>query len=259
MSIRNELALPTTLTDLLLARNEALRLIEDARRITEMAGDVLAPLGPYLMPRGGQLSEDQQRVRCELDQSMWRRAFDLTGFKQLMDAEAVAAFERSLAPTPPEFTESTIRATFIDLQINADQMFRRGIFNVFRYLSDDYRTNASEPFRIGRKVVMSCMVEHSFRKGLRIRYGHWAADKLNDLDRVFQTLDGKTFQPRSLESAMTAAFEEGSVFENELYRAKAFKNGNMHLEFKRLDLLDKVNEQIAEFYADGALPDARAA
>lgn len=258
MSIRNELALPTTLTDLLLARNEALRLIEDARRITEMARDVLAPLGPYLMPRGGQIPEDQQRVRCELDQSMWRRAFDLTGFKQLMDAEAVAAFERSLAPKTPEFTEANIRATFIDLQINADHMFRRGIFNVFRYLSDDYRTNASEPFRIGRKVVMSWMVGPSFRKGMQIKYG-WAADKLNDLDRVFQTLDGKPFQARSLEMAMTAAFEEGAVFENELYRAKAFKNGNMHLEFKRQDLLDKVNEQIAEFYADGALPDARAA
>jgi len=258
MSIYKDLALPTTLTDLLKGRDEALRLIEDARRLTEMARDVLSPLGHYLMPRGGQLPEDEKRVRIELDQSMWRRAFDLTGFKQLMDSQAVAEFEKSLAPNPPEFTEANIRATFIELQINATHMFRRGVVNVFRYLSDSYRTNAAEPFRIGRKVVMSWMIGPSYRKGLRVKHG-WAADKLNDLDRVFQTLDGKPFQPRSLESAMTAVFEEGGVFENELYRAKAFKNGNMHLEFKRLDLLDKVNEQIADFYADGALPDARAA
>lgn len=257
MSIFTNVAVPTTLTDLLLARDEALRLIADARRITEMAKQTLEPYGPYLMPRGAQLPEDAQRVRSELDCSMWRRAFDLTGFKQLMDAQAVAEFEKSLSPTAPEFTEANIRATFIDLRINAASMFRRGVFNIFRYLSDDYLTNASEPFRIGRKVIMSWMIRPSYRRGLAIQYN--GADKLNDLDRVFQTLDDKTFQPRALESAMNAAFEQGQVFESDYYRARAFKNGNLHLEFKRLDLLDKVNEKIAEFYADGALPDARAA
>lgn len=258
MSIFTNVALPTTLNDLLQARDEALRLIADARRITQMATDVLAQHGRYLMPRGAVMPEDEQSVRRELDRSMWRRAFDLSGFKQLMDAQAVAEFEKSLSPAPPEFTDATMRATFIDLRLNASAMFRRGVYNVFRYLSDDYRTNAAEPFRIGRKVVMSGMIDPSFRRGLCIRYGH-SADKLNDLDRVFQTLDGKQFQPRTLEADMNAAFEQGQVFESDYYRAKAFKNGNMHLEFKRLDLLDKVNEQIAEFYAEGALPDARAA
>lgn len=258
MSIFTNLAVPSTLTDLLDARDEALRLIADARRLTEMAKAALVKHGPYLMPRGGQLPEDDKRIRAELDSSMWRRAFDMTGFKQLMDAQAVAEFERSLTPTPPEFTEANIRATFIDLHLNACSMFRRGVVNVFRYLSDDYRTNATEPFRIGRKVIMSWMVGPSFKRGLQIRHGG-SADRLNDLDRVFQTLDGRPFQARSLESAMNAAFEAGSIFESDYYRAKAFQNGNIHLEFKRLDLLEKVNEEIAEFYADGCLADGRKA
>jgi len=49
------------------------------------------------------------------------------------------------------------------------------------------------------------------------------------------------------------------VFEDSYYRAKAFRNGNLHLEFKRSDLLDKLNEQIADYYTYDALPDARAA
>lgn len=256
MSIFKNLSLPTTLTDLLLARNDALRLIADARRITEMAKEVLGRYGTSLLPHGAQLHDDESKVRRELDDRMWRRAFDLTGFKQLMDAQAVEKFEKSLCPEPPEFTEETIRATFIDLQINAGQMFRRGVFNVFRYLSDDYRTNAREPFRIGRKVVMTCMVRTSFGRGLCIRHGT-SSDRLNDLDRVFQTLDGKQYHSRTLESDMNIAFAQGEIFESDFYRVKAFKNGNMHVEFKRVDLLDKVNEQIAEFYAEGALPDAR--
>ncbi|WP_164707326.1 DUF4942 domain-containing protein [Metapseudomonas otitidis] len=257
MSISTNLAIPTTLEDLLKARNDALRLLTDARRITAMASDLLAQHGPYLMPRGALASEDEARVRAELDTSMWRRALDLTGFKQLMDAEALAVFEKSLSPRPPEFTEGTIRATFIDLRINAVSMFQRGVVNVFRRLSDSYKTNADEPFRIGRKAVMSYMIRPSYRKGLAI--AHHGADRLNDLDRVFMTLDKQPFQARSLESAMNAAFEERQIFENGYYRARAFKNGNLHIEFKRLDLLEKVNEQIAEFYEEGALPDARKA
>ena len=47
---------------------------------------------------------------------------------------------------------------------------------------------------------------------------------------------------------MNVAFEDGSLFESDYYRARAFKNANLHLEFKRLDLLEKINEQIAKFY-----------
>ena len=159
MSVFTSIALPTTLTKLLQARWEALRLLSDARRCTDMAKDLLSAHGRYLMPHNGQLRDSAERVQAELDASMWRRAFDLTGFKQLMDAQAVAEFERSLSPKPPEFTESNIRSTFIDLHGKSRDMFRRGVVNVFRYLSDDYKTNANEPFRIGRKLVMTCMVQ----------------------------------------------------------------------------------------------------
>lgn len=255
MSFFKNVALPTTLTDLLQARTDALRLLSDARRCIDMAKDILDRNGAYLMPHSGQIREDENRVRIELDQRMWRRAFDLTGFKQLMDAQAVADFEKSLHPAAPEFTEANIRSTFIDLHGKSAEMFRRGVVNVFRGLSDDYRTNQKEAFRIGRKVVATYMVGPSFGGGLSVLYG-MPADKLNDIDRVMKTLDGKQFQPRSLESAINGALKSGAIFEDDYYRAKGFKNGNMHLEFKRPDLLDRLNEQIADHYAN-TLPDAR--
>lgn len=250
-----QVSLPVTLDQLLDGRTEALRLLSDARRLTALAKAGLDQLGSYLMPNAAQLRESHEQVTRELDRALWRRAFDLTGFKQLMDAEAVAEFERSLHPAPPEFTDANIRATFIDLHQKSGTMFRRGIVNVFRYLSDDYKTNSAEAFRIGRKCIMSWMVGPSFKRGLQIKIG--SGDKLNDIDRIIKTVDGKQFKPRELEYAMNAAFERGEVYECEYYRAKAFKNGNLHLEFKRLDLLDGLNDQIAEHYADGALAHQR--
>jgi hypothetical protein len=248
-----QITLQTTLTDLLEVREKALSLHLQARRLNEMAKELLDQHGNYLMPRGGQFVECEKITTCELDASMWRRAFDLTGFRQLMDAEAVAHFERSLSPAPPEFTAANVRSTFIDLHQRAGEMFRRGVVNVFRSLSDDYRTNAKEPFRIGNKVVMTWMIQPGWTGGLQVRHGT-GQDKLNDIDRVIKTLDGKAFQARSFESALNGAFKAGhKSFEDDYYKAKAFKNGNLHLEFLRPDLLDKLNEQIAEHYAEGAL------
>lgn len=246
-----QLSLPVSLNDLLAARDQAIRLHRDARRLNEQARETLAAVGSYLMPHGSEFHDSLERALIELDRSMWRRAFDLTGFTQLMDAEAVAEFERSLLPRPPEFTDATIRATFIDLHQKAGHMFRRGVVNVFRYLSDDYKTNAAEAFRIGRKCIMSWMVGPSFKRGLQIKIG--SGNKLNDIDRIIKTVDGKQFKPRDLEYAMNAAFEKGEVYECDYYRAKGFKNGNLHLEFRRADLLDLLNEQIALHYGENVL------
>lgn len=261
MPSSKQLALLTTLNDLLIARADAMRLIQDSQRTLQMAEDGLKIYGTNLMPFGAQQRESMNTIRRELDDRMWRRAMDLTGFKQLLDAQELKKFEDSLYPSPPEFTEESIRATFIDLQLRADELFRRGVFNVFKCLSDEYRTNASEPFRIGSSIIMKSMVGPSMRRGLCIRdtMKNYAGDKLNDIDRVVKTLDKKRFEPRCLEFAMNVAFEDRAVYEDEYFRAKSFRNGNLHLTFKRLDLLDKLNEQIADYYTYNALADARSA
>jgi len=151
MSIFTQLTIPTTLTDLLKARNDALRLVGDARRTLNKAEELLEAHGRYLFPYGAHLQGDDNQIRRELDRRMWSRAFDLTGFRQLMDASAVKQFEDSLEKVVPEFTEGTIRSTFLELYQTSGEMFRRGVFNVFRHLSPDYRTNQKEPFRMGRK------------------------------------------------------------------------------------------------------------
>lgn len=252
MSIFTQVALPLTLTDLLDARNRALELHKQSRRLNEAAAELLDQHGRYLMPRSSRYMGRLDEAVQELDASMWRRAFDLTGFKNLMDAEAVDEFEKDLDRSPLEFTEGNVRATFIELQGRADEMFKRGIVNVFSSLSGNYKTNTREPFRVARKLILCGMVVPSFSGGRTINYGR-ASDQINDVDRVMAVLDGRQFKPRELESEMNAVFMKNEVFESDYYRARAFKNGNLHLEFLRDELLEKINELIAGYYSDGAL------
>jgi hypothetical protein len=100
----------------------------------------------------------------------------------------------------------------------------------------------------GKSLAVGPVAARSFLRGLQIRIG--AGDKINDVDRIIKTLDGKQFKARETEYAMNTAFNDGAVFEDDYYRAKAFKNGNLHIEFKRADLLDGLNEQIALYYGN---------
>jgi hypothetical protein len=155
--------------------------------------------------------------------------------------------DEDMHKNPPSFDMGNIRTTFLSLSQNADQMFSDGIVNVFRRLSGNYQTN--DAFKIGRKVIMAGMMQIRYSGGLEFRYG-WSDDQINDVDRVIKTLDGKKHTPRELSCAMVGSFGKKEIYEDEYYRAKAYRNSNLHLEFKRGDLVDKINGLIAKHYGE---------
>lgn len=248
-----DLATRKTIADYVEIKNAALRHIEDARRSLEAAEKTLNTVAAYMMPRETRLPSQDDCER-QINKSLWRKTFHLTGLTRLMDAQAIAELERSIDRECPDFTEDNITATFLAQAQQADMMFRRGIVNVFRRFSNDYKTNRAEPFRIGPKFVMTYGCEPSFGGGRRVRYG--SEDRINDVDRVFCVLDKKPHCPATLQTAMNDAFRKGAVFESPYFKITSFKNGNLHWVVKRLELLDEVNLLIAQHYGENKLADA---
>lgn len=247
------IALPKTLVDYVEARDRA---IADYRMhyegIKRVEND-LATLKEYLFPHGGVPDLDPGQLIAELDRSMWRAAFDKTNFMQVMDRKAKSEFLDQVEKKPPAFTVENVRTTFLSLMQDVDVMFARGIVNVFRNLSSEHKTNTNEPFKINRKAVMTCMTSVSFGGGLEVRRYYGRGEELNDIDRVMKTLDQKKHNPRELEFAVNAKFKELEPYEDDYYRIRGFKNGNLHIEFRRQDLLDKANRIIRDYYAGNIL------
>jgi hypothetical protein len=248
----NKLAIPKTLIDYCEAREQSLNMLKQAYRLIDEAEDGLKPylthgLGYETKPR----SSFEDAVK-DIDRQLWRQAFDKTGFLQLMDREAKSNFDRDLDKNPPEFTEQNIRSIFLSLAQESDEMFVRGLVNVFRRLSKDHRTNTNSPFKVNDKAIISYMFESNYSGGLSVKSWTRAGEELNDLDRVIKTLDEKQHHARTLQTALNAHFynDYSEPYEDEYYRIKGFKNGNMHLQFKRLDLLEKANKLIAKYYGD---------
>lgn len=214
-------------------------------------------LDSNLLPREGGVGLGSGQINTkaitrDVDRTLWRTAFDKTGLRNIMDQQAMDQFERQVRDDPPAFTMDNIEATFLEFFQQADEIFARGIYNVFRRLDHKYRTNEKEPFVIGDKAILGYRFQHRFGGGIEIRH---SCDQLfGDIDRVFKTLDGKPFIPRSLESAINAEMKEPPyVYEDDYYQVKGFKNGNAHFKFKRADLLEKVNKIIAAYCGGNAL------
>lgn len=175
----------------------------------------------------------------ELDRGIWLRIFNECGFIGLMDAPTVRKFEEDLKGKPPALTKENVIATVENLRANAGSIARRGIVATFRELSRKYRSNNA--FRIGQKVIIQ-----------RATAAWRSVEPLVDVDRAFRIADGKApvenpaADPTTLLGALDATRHKSVEFETEYFACFIYGNGNLHVRFKRPDLVDKINRWIAE-------------
>ena len=79
--------------------------------------------------------------------------------------------------------------------------------------------------------------------GTKFRVSYHYENQLRALDNVFHMLDGKplsTYRNGDLINAINES--ERGAGETEYFRYKSFLNNNLHLEFRRMDLVQRLNE-----------------
>lgn len=254
MSIYTDLIIPQTIEDYCEHRAKVVAMMADYYRMSKLTDDIMRESVRYGLPSEAMPHLREEDAIKQVDRQFWRTAFEQTGFMQLLDSQSRNKFEESNKINPPVFNMDNVRTTFLDLSQKADQMFSDGIVNVFRRLSGNYMTN--DLFKVGEKIVMTGMIEARWSSGKYLRFGS-GEDEINDIDRVFKTLDGKCHQPRELSCEMNMAFAENADYSGEYFSARAFKNGNLHLKIKRADLLERVNMMIAKHYGGAAISKGR--
>jgi hypothetical protein len=202
--------------------------------------------------------------RCDLDdmsKAMERRAWevlvDALGIKNVMSMAARKKFDEQLKTGElPPVTEQTIIATLLGLTGQVDNFAReaaREVFDMLRprgHLGGRYATNNA--FRIGRRVILPYRVEANYGgNGFHVNYGR--EQELTAIDGIFHLLDGKGVMRENkgpLVKAVNATDKTGRG-ETEYFRFRCYKNRNLHLEFRRLDLVKQLNCLAAGEYVLG--------
>ncbi len=152
----------------------------------------------------------------------------------------------------PPLTYSNILAIVETNMNNAPQYLQEKVFEVYEWLRpggwqrSKYKTNEkSYQAGVGRKVIRAYGCSRRYDGGFEVGYNR--TEELRALDQVMHLLDGAPMAGASYNGPLVDAIREQtsrekSTFETPYFRGRCFANNNLHLEFVRLDLLQKFNE-----------------
>ncbi|AIR87085.1 DUF4942 domain-containing protein [Pantoea rwandensis] len=189
-------------------------------------------------------------ITCNLDRSIWRDLMQKSGMISLMDALACDQWDKNLEVDDfPEISEANILSTFEQLNQSKAEVFERGIINVFKGLSWDYKTNS--PCFFGKKIIMNNLVTHN-RWGYSLTSGD-RRDQLTDLERMLFLLDGKAIPDNRADISINLMNHirdnlGKDVYEDAYFSIRYFQKGTAHVTFKRPELVKKMNDIIARHY-----------
>lgn len=189
-------------------------------------------------------------ITRNLDRGIWCDLMKKSGMLSIMDAQARDQWYRNLEGDDiPAVSEANILSTFEQLHLNKGDVFERGVINVFKGLSWDYKSNS--PCKFGKKIIVTGLVKYD-RWGFGLNWG-WQRDRLSDLERMLMLLDGKPVPDNRADITRRLADHihanrHSNRYEDEMFSIKYFQKGTARITFKRPELVDKLNDIIARHY-----------
>ncbi|WP_024530474.1 DUF4942 domain-containing protein [Serratia fonticola] len=196
-------------------------------------------------------------ITRNLDRDIWRDLMKKSGMLSVMDAQARDQWYRNLeGDNIPAISEANIISTFEQLHQRKDEVFERGVINVFKGLSWQYKTN--NPCHFGKKIIVTNLVSYN-QWGFTLNHSY-RRDQLADLERMLHLLDGKPL-PDNRSDITSRLYEHiranpqmVKVYEDDYFSIKYFMKGSAHLTFRKPELMGKMNDIIAKHYP-GVLPE----
>lgn len=179
--------------------------------------------------------------------AIWSAIVDRLEVRRMMSNARWVELQRQIERHElPEITHESVTQLASGFASNLNIMLKEAVEEVFSWLRpphSDYKTNTE--LEVGRRVVLSHIVEKCGLLTSSWRVNYHRQQNLIALENVFNALDGRGQIAKSSYSAIENVIRaEGfdGVGETPLFKFKAFKNGNLHLEFRRLELLARFNQ-----------------
>lgn len=200
--------------------------------------------------RGGNIHIDYEDAKFEVDQAVWRYLIELLGIRHTLSVKRAEELDRQLESLKgiPEITVDNVYSTLFALAERSGEFLQEAIQEVSDFLRPDphwrepYKTN--NRWMVGEKVILSGYMSMNY--GGKPRVSYYYEKHLLALDKVFYGLDGKPmpeniYRGESIDRINTSpSFAETPYFEY-----KGYKNGNLHIKFKRTDLVGELNRRMS--------------
>ncbi|QYG04038.1 DUF4942 domain-containing protein [Massilia sp. NP310] len=182
------------------------------------------------------------------DAKAWDHLMHESGMLSFMSAKDVEDWGQKIQKREiPALTMDSIKATFSELHAKRKQMMNDGIEQLYRALSWSHKTNS--PVAFGKKIILQGRND-------------WPCNRnrahVDDVIRFMHVMDGKPQPDHRDNFSMFSDFQPSSAFQSDYVSVVGFQNGNLHVYFKRPDLVAKMNAVLASRYP-AAIPKPKAA
>lgn len=184
-----------------------------------------------------------------ITQNAWRYILEQTGLTKFMTDKRRHELEAQIdGDQLPPLTVENIMGTLQGISGKINGLLEECIKEVFDWLrpQQDWGVGAlktNNKFKVGQKVIVGWVVEHGYHSA-KYQFQWGVEQRFTSLANAFSLLDGKGMQqsPHDFVTRCKVAMSGGAeTFEDEYFRCKFYGNGNMHIAFKRPDLLAQLN------------------
>jgi len=250
---------PVTVAEMTASYNKALRMIDEGYQLLHDSAKILS--GAFGGDQSFQTIDHHHGkgpadIKQQLHRAAWRSIINRLEIKKVLSIKRNEELDKRLENGDlPPITDEEIITMVTTLQENIQDFAKELALEVYDYFrpavtgsrwEKAYVTNQRDGrYDLGKKVIIGWMIQpgYSSRAPLQVNYRN--QDKLFALDRVFHLLDGKEM---TAANAYTCPLVDAintspdGFGETEYFKFRACLNGNLHIEFTRLDLLQKLNE-----------------
>lgn len=210
----------------------------------------------WLFSEYGDESFFEEKIKKEVDASLWKAVFETTTLWSFLDREAKAKMKESLQ-NPIEFKYEDVLNTISEHFNDRDSYIRRGLINAFKktqdYFSREYKSH--DAFKFDKKLIFAAFAVYDYGKTKIYHSIDYIFHGIQDIDRAFHIFDGKQYNKNEIDSVKLRRMISNNEknLETEYFHIKMYRNGNLHLIFKRPDLVKKCNKEIAAYFGENVL------
>lgn len=183
----------------------------------------------------------------ELRRDCWGALVERLELRKVMSIKAWEELQEQLRKGDvPPIDQETVSQMAQQFRDQMPAMLEAAVQEVFEWLrppGSKYKRNSE--LEVPERVILGYCIERGWRSHGNLQVNYRREQHLTALERVFLAIDGKGQTTRGHYSDLSGAIKTAPkpwTGETEYFEFRACLNGNLHLRFRRLDLLARFNQ-----------------
>jgi hypothetical protein len=190
----------------------------------------------------------EQKLRSEA----WKVLINMLGVRKVLSVRRAEELDKQLSDwrDMPEITVQNVFDTMNSMIAQSRDFLEEAVQEVYQFLrpassrfQSVYKTNMKNGrWELGNKIILPYVIQSGWGSA-KFRVNLHLEKKLVAMDKVFHALDSKGVPDGYLSPLVDAInTSETGIGETDYYKFRCYKNQNLHLEFKRMDLVALLNQ-----------------